>query len=106
VNEFDVTATSGEINFAPNSVIEEVTQNVRTIISTLKGTVPLDRTFGVDGSIIDRPIPIAQAMMRQDIVNAIRQYEPRAVIVSITFSDPSATIDGLLKPTVRIRING
>lgn len=106
MNEFDVTAATGEINFAPRSIIEEVTQNVRTIISTLKGSVPLDRTFGIDGSIIDRPIQIAQAMMRQDIVNAIRQYEPRAVIVSISFNDPSATIDGLLKSTVRIRING
>ena len=40
-----VTALS-EVNFAPASERDEVVQNVRTILATRVGTVPLDRDFG------------------------------------------------------------
>ena len=42
------------INFAPVTIAEEVMQNVRMIISTIKYSVPMDREFGIDGAVVDR----------------------------------------------------
>ena len=38
----DVTATIGDIDFMPKNLLAEVIQNVKTIITTTKGTVPMD----------------------------------------------------------------
>ena len=45
------------INFAPATVADEIEQNVRMIISTPKGTVALDRDFGIDYDLVDQPTP-------------------------------------------------
>ena len=91
-----------QIDFAPVTVIEEVLQNVRTIISTIKHSVPMDREFGIDGAIIDRPINIAKAHLSNEIFRAVRRYEPRAVIESIDFDGDES---GELTPTIKIRID-
>lgn len=95
--------TSGAaVNFSPGSTREEILQNVRTIISTVKGSVPLDREFGIDGDIVDLPMPVAEAKVSNEIFRAIRRYEPRASVESISFA---GTIDGKLIPTVEVKIN-
>ena len=91
-----------QIDFAPATVTEEVLQNVRMIISTVKYSVPMDREFGIDGAIIDRPINIAKAHLTNEIFRAVRRYEPRAVIESIEFTGDET---GKLTPTVKVRIN-
>lgn len=90
------------IDFAPASTVTEVLQNIRTILSTLKGTIPLDREFGLDPDIIDLPTPQAEARLSQEIFDAIKRYEPRANIEKITFN---GSIDGKLIPTVEVTIN-
>ena len=37
-----------EIMLIPNSVEEEVAQNVLTILKTMRGSVPFDREFGIN----------------------------------------------------------
>ena len=93
---------SPAIDFAPDSTAAEVLQNVLTIITTVKGTIPLDRNFGIDGSAIDLPMPQAQAKMTNEIFQAIKQYEPRATIESISFS---GDINGRLVPAVEVSIH-
>ena len=44
--EFVVTTDAKTIDFAPATKIEEILQNVRTILGTVKFSVPLDREFG------------------------------------------------------------
>ena len=61
--EVDVYAVHEEINFAPENVVEEVVQNVRTICTTPKYSVPMDRLFGIDGAILDSPTPKAMAVI-------------------------------------------
>ncbi|UNY40565.1 baseplate wedge protein [Pararheinheimera phage vB_PsoM_KLER1-1] len=106
MTEYDVSADSTEINFAPSSVAEEVIQNVRTILATAKGSVPLDRSFGLDQAMLDKPLPIAMARLSQDAVAAIQAYEPRAKVIKVLFNDSTGAINGRLTPTVRIQING
>ena len=90
------------INFAPATIAEEVMQNVRMIISTIKYSVPMDREFGIDGAVVDRPINIAKAHLSNEIFRAVRRYEPRAVIESIEFNGDES---GKLTPIIKIQIS-
>lgn len=90
------------IDLAPNTTVEEVLQNVRTIITTIKYEIPLDRDFGIDGDVIDMPMQQAQAKLSQEIFRAVRQYEPRAVIESIDFSGDES---GRLIPKLEVSIS-
>ncbi|MBQ3396321.1 MAG: GPW/gp25 family protein [Synergistaceae bacterium] len=99
--ELDVSLMPEEINFAPANVIEEVVQNVRTICTTSKYSVPMDRLFGVDAVMLDRPTPRAMAAMQAEIVQAIRKYEPRCKVKRVSFD---GDLDGRLNVKVRIDI--
>ena len=101
--EIDIlTAEPDKINFAPSDVYEEISQNVKTICTTPKYSVPMDRNFGVDTSFLDRPTPKAMAQIQAEIVQAIRKYEPRCKVTKISFE---GNIDGKLNLKVRIAIN-
>ena len=104
MTELVVSTQEGELTFAPITVAQEVVQNVRMIITTPKGTVPLDRDFGVDATVVDRPMPVAQAILARDIVDAVKKYEPRARVTKVEFEDRGGAIDGVLTPIVRIEI--
>ena len=77
------TADVYAVNFAPSTEVEEVIQNVRTIINTVKQSVPLDRSFGIDGDVVDKPMPVAEAQLANEIFTAVKRYEPRARIENI-----------------------
>ena len=84
--DFEVTADQlSNIDFAPASELKEILQNVRTIISTVKCSVPLDRDFGVDAAYLDMPMPVAKAKASSEIIRAIRKYEPRVEVTKITW---------------------
>ena len=99
--DVEVSLLPEEINFAPANVIEEVVQNVRTICTTSKYSVPMDRLFGVDAVMLDRPTPRAMAAMQAEIVQAIRKYEPRCKVKRVSFD---GDLDGRLNVKVRIDI--
>lgn len=91
-----------KVNFSPKNEVEEILQNIRTILSTIKGSVPLDREFGIDASYLDAPTPVAKAMLSSEILQAVRKYEPRAEITKIEFE---GDLNGVLKPRIEVRIN-
>lgn len=97
-------ATGGikAINFMPLTLEEEILQNVNMILSTPKGSVPLDRRFGINTTLQDTPIPLAQARMTGEIIEAVERYEPRVKVLKVTFSGDGAS--GELIPRVRLRI--
>ena len=59
----EIQITKNNIDFAPDS--EEIHQNLRTILTTARGSVPLDRNFGIDMSVIDLPIPLYKAKLTE-----------------------------------------
>ena len=67
-----------KIKFNVTDPVESVLQNIAVILSTPKGSVPMYRDFGISVDILDRPIPVAKAMMTADIKEAIERWEPRA----------------------------
>ena len=89
------------INFAPSNTIEEVIQNVRCLISTIKWQIPLARDLGISGDIVDMPILQAKARLTQEIIQCLKKYEPRAQIQKIEFSGDAT---GRLKPRLEIVI--
>ena len=105
MTEFEVTPTEVSVNFLPSSELEEILQNVRTIIGTRKGTVPLDRDFGLDWSFVDKPINVAQALVSAEVAKQVIKYEPRARIISISLvEDLTGALDGKMIPKVTIGV--
>ncbi|MDR7865170.1 MAG: hypothetical protein RIN56_00050 [Sporomusaceae bacterium] len=101
MSEFDVTATLDKIDFGATGV-KEILQNVRTILTTPIYSVPLDRLFGLDATMLDEPLPVAQAKLTAKVIAAVHKYEPRFRVTRVLY-DGNA-IDGVLRPTVRGRI--
>lgn len=92
------------INFAPSSEIEEIMQNVRTIVRTHVFSVPLDRDFGVDGDIVDSPVtPDHLAEVQNSIFSAIHTYEPRVEVTEISCK-PDASDPSIIRPIIKVRI--
>ncbi len=97
----------GAIDFAPANETIEILQNVRTILSTRVGTVPLDRLFGLSWEHIDKPFLVAKALVTVEIIDAINKHEPRAVVQSVEFDESEQNpMSGLLTPKVVVSIAG
>lgn len=90
----------GALNLNETDYVRSVLQNVAVILSTWKGTVPLYREFGISAASLHKPLPVAKAMLRAEIREAVETFEPRAEVVDVTFSEG---IDGLT-PTVEVNI--
>lgn len=97
----DVRPTLIDVNLMPSTELEEIVQNVQTILATMRGTVPLDRTFGIDGRFLDEPVNAAQARATADITSAVNSQEPRARVKKVFFG---ADNGGNVDITVRIEI--
>lgn len=96
----DVTASIDKVDFYPDNIHIEILQNVKTILTTIKGSVPLDRDFGIDSSLIDRPINIVKPLLVKEIKEAIEKYEPRAKFHSVSWKGNGS--DGKIVPVVKV----
>lgn len=105
MGEYTVSLESGggvSVNFGATGV-QEILQNVAMIISSVTYSCPMDREFALDATMLDRPLPVAQTILRSRIVAAVKKYEPRATITKVTFSGSAS--DGVLRPKVMVRIH-
>nr|WP_145402953.1 GPW/gp25 family protein [Paenibacillus xylanexedens] len=82
MSEYNVTVDDTPLQFGLSGV-EEVKQNIRTIIKTIMGTCPMHRSFGIDPIIIDMPTPAAAALLEVASLSAIEQFEPRADVTNM-----------------------
>lgn len=88
--------------WAPSSELEEIIQNVRTILTTRKGSVPLDREFGIDTGIIDKPTASIHGLLTVAIVETVEKYEPRVKVQSVSFDGDGE--EGAIYPRVKVVI--
>jgi phage baseplate assembly protein W len=86
------------INWAPTPG-EEVAQNVRQLLKTAPGTVPLARTLGTPQDTVDTPISAAGARLQADVIEAVRLYEPRVKVRRVRLS---ADADGRLSAVAEL----
>jgi phage baseplate assembly protein W len=83
--------------------VPEVMQNVRTILTTRRGAVPLARDFGLSFEFLDSPINITRAKAEQEIFLQLKKYEPRAILKQIVWE--TDVISGQISPSVKVEIN-
>lgn len=86
------------INWAPTEA-EEVVQNVRTLLVTAPGTVPLSRLMGTPQDVVDQPESAVGARLQADVIKAVRTYEPRVKVQKVKLT---ATSDGKLTATAEL----
>ncbi len=85
--------------------VAAILQCVRVILSTIKGTVPLDRDFGISAAYLDTPLPEAMAAFIGEIVDAVEAQEPRVDVSSVTFkAKADEAMEGRLYPVVQVSI--
>lgn len=99
--EYKVTVNNA-VDFAPQTTTAEILQNVRTILNTRIGTVPLAREFGISWEHVDMPLPVAKSIMQGAVIDAIEEFEPRARVENVSFDGDGE--NGILRPTVIISI--
>jgi len=83
--------------------VPEVMQNVRTILTTRRGTLPLDRDFGISFEFLDSPINTTKAKAEQEIFMQLKKYEPRAILRQIIWIVDA--MSGKISPTVNVEVN-
>ena len=89
-------------DISPETLEEEVLQNVAIIVSTPKFSVPLDRGLGLAQRFIDKPIQVAQSILISEVLDAVEEYEPRAEVTNVTFE--AGETPGLLVPVLEVNI--
>lgn len=80
-------------------------QEIRTVLTTRKGSVPLDRDFGLDWSFVDAPLPEVQPRYVGEVARQVEKYVPRVQVLEVSFKStvPNAA-EGKLYPVVRVAI--
>jgi phage baseplate assembly protein W len=103
--ELLVTTLSKDVVIVPKDEYEEIAQNVRMILTTPKGSVPLDRSFGLDFKVLDQPTSRAQALLSAEIITQVSKYEPRANVSKVDWEHfPDEAGDGHIIPRVSLRV--
>ena len=97
-----VESLSPNVVYGAKDLIE-IMQNLRDILTTRKGTQPLDRAFGISFDFIDTPAPLAKANAEQEIFLQVRKYEPRVEIRQILWAVEVMAGKFLPKLVVEIR---
>jgi phage baseplate assembly protein W len=99
--EMIIDTSDDLIDWNPASEDEEIYQNCKTILKTIRSTCPLYREFGLNFKNVDLPQPQALASCSQDIVTVFAKYEPRVKVIEI--SPFSGGDDGQLPIKVKVR---
>lgn len=94
---------SQTLRLSETNTTASILQNIRILLSTRQGTVPLYREFGLKQQFLDKPMPVAKAMMYTEIHDAVMRFEPRAEVVGISFTEDAET-PGRLIPAVEVEI--
>lgn len=80
---------------------DDIIRNLQCLYSTVEGTCPMDREFGLSIECVDKPLAIAKNLYALDVVEKTEKYEPRVEVTEVTFE-----VDGdTLKPHVKIALN-
>ncbi len=85
--------------------LKGLAQEVRTVLATRKGSVPLDRDFGLSWDVIDLPLPEVMPLLVAEIGQSLERYVPRIRVRSVTFKkDTNSAAEGKLIPVITVEI--
>lgn len=83
--------------------LKQLEQEIRTLLATRKGSVPLDRDFGLAWDYVDLPLTEAMPYMVAEIGQQLEKYVPRIRVRDISFHTGNE-LDGVLQPIVVVEI--
>lgn len=101
MNQHTVSYNPSKINFRPGSLLEEIYQNIHTVIGTIKFTVPLMRDFGMKARFVDKPMTMLHPLYVAEVIETVEKYEPRVMVEEVKIG---AEIDGQAYPVVTFSI--
>lgn len=78
-------------------------QEIRTVLATRKGSVPLDRDFGLSWDFVDKPMTEAMPCMVAEIGQQLERFVPRIRVRDIAFASQNP-VEGVLQPVVTVEI--
>ena len=62
---------------------EELKQQLRTLLETRAGSVPVDRDFGMRWEYLDEPAEVAESLFYQELLNKTERYLPKLRIKQV-----------------------
>lgn len=63
--------------------IEKIRRSAETLFSIRVGTLPMDRSFGLEQDFVGMPMPVAQNLFALEATEKVEKYIPEATIVDI-----------------------
>lgn len=87
--------------------MDAIRQNIKIILLTFQGSIPLDRNFAHTGKFIDAPNPLMSARLVAELTDALEKYEPRIRVQSIEWKKTTSATnlrEGVLQPVVRFSL--
>lgn len=85
-----------------DKIINKYQEQLTVLCSTIAGTVPLDREFGIDATCLSQSAEVAEALLSVEIMEKVDKYIPELVVNSVDFE---YTTDGKLTPIISVGYN-
>lgn len=98
MNESDLFNFKLDFTFA-GDWLAELDRQISLLLSTREGTMPLDRTFGINMDFLDKSPEIAKSLYTAEVTKKIAAFIPSVRIQEVTWSHGEG---GQLKPKVVI----
>lgn len=100
---YTISANDGvELILNEKDTVASVMQNVRIILTSIQGTIPLYRDFGLSREHKGKAVNTVRPMLYADIREKVEKYEPRARVENVYVEQQEN--DGLIIPTVEVTI--
>lgn len=81
--------------------IEDIQQCLHVLLSTIEGSVFLDRELGISPELIDSPLT-KLGKLNQEIFNKIGMYEPRVKVKDIKITSNNSNGKAIIRLEVEI----
>lgn len=100
VDKISNTNFKYDYSIDPNS-IDGILQQCRIILSTIRGTVPLERDLGMDPKAVDKPSNLLTPGLKVDIQQQFKKFVPRASVLEVSTSQQDGKIEIIVTVGVR-----
>lgn len=80
--------------------LRNILKCLKTLYTTVEGTQPLDREFGLKRDFLGQPIPIAQNLYMIEVIEKTEKYEQRVQVSEVEFEIDAE--DGKMIPIIRL----
>jgi hypothetical protein len=88
-----------ELDLDDSSEYDDVLEELKNLFSTVTGTYPMNRDFGIDTDIMDCPVPAAETMLSVEYYEKVAEYIPQLEVTDVSFSYDD---DGNVTPYVTL----